>query len=228
MSTFWLPIHPVGDAPARQPRRRWVGPTVLVAAIAVIGGCGGNPVASTTSGTGNPTTVIAGANDANAPAGGDVAAGEANTGEAPSVPFESPTHHYAIAAPGTMTEDPNGAATSHFGGEQLSITVVSGVGAADPATVAKADMAHAATSPNFKLTSGPTATRLGQAPTTLKAVYAATDGSNAVTGKPDDVVIVKYWVTKDASTLAVLTYRVTASQYDPQGADDIANTFRWL
>ena len=201
-----------------------------MATIAIVAGCGANTASpgAQSSTTGNGGTVASGANDGNAPTGGDAANGEANTGEAPSVPFESPKYHYKVAAPGAMTEAADGTATAHFGAEALSITVVSGATAANPEAVAKGDMVTVASLPNFKLKSGPAPTKLTASSSAQKAVYSGTDGTNAVTGKPNNVVVVKYWVPKDASTLAVLTYSVTETQYDPQGADDVANTFKWL
>ncbi len=60
-----------------------------------------------------------------------------------------------------------------------------------------------------------------------KLVYHATGGTSAVTGKAIELVSVRYYIPKDRTTLAVLTYGVTASQYDPQGADDTVMTFAW-
>ena len=74
----------------------------------------------------------------------------------------------------------------------------------------------------------PATAAISGSPRTVKAVHAATVGENPVTGKPNDVVVVTYWIPKDPTAVAVLTYSVTASQYDPQGADDVANTFKWL
>jgi hypothetical protein len=70
--------------------------------------------------------------------------------------------------------------------------------------------------------------KLTASKSSLKAAYSATAGTSTVTGKPEDVVVVKYFVPRDSSEFAVLTYTVTANQYDPQGADDVANTFGWL
>jgi len=105
--------------------------------------------------------------------------------------------------------------------------VVTGAAAADPMAVAQADMAKARSTRNFNSKSAPAATMLKASDASVKATYSATDGTNPVTGKPNNVVVVKYWVPKDPSTLAVLTYTVTDSLYDPQGADDVANTLRW-
>lgn len=230
MSHLIVPGHHCGAPDPSGRRRRLPGfAWVVVAGIAtlVAAGCGATP-GSTSTPAGNAGTVASGASGANAPAGGEAANGEANTGEAPSVPFESPKYRYRVDAPGAMTEGADGTATAHFGAERLSIRVVTGAAAADPMAVAKADMDQARSTPNFSSKSAPAATKLKASNATVKAVYSATDGTNPVTGKPNNVVVVKYWVPKDPSTLAVLTYTVTDTQYDPQGADDVANTFRWL
>jgi hypothetical protein len=62
--------------------------------------------------------------------------------------------------------------------------------------------------------------------TVMKVVFAA-PGTNAVTGKVEDRVTARYYIPRDSSTLAVLTYSIAANQYDPQGADDQATTFVW-
>jgi len=78
----------------------------------------------------------------------------------------------------------------------------------------------------FQLKSGPTAIDLNGKPAE-KFVYTYSAGVNLVTNKPLTLVGVRYYIPKDASTLAVVTYGIASDQYDPQGADDIASTFRW-
>jgi hypothetical protein len=34
-------------------------------------------------------------------------------------------------------------------------------------------------------------------------------------------------VPRDSTTIAVITYGTVSGQFDPQGADDIASTFKW-
>ena len=60
----------------------------------------------------------------------------------------------------------------------------------------------------------------------LKLVYA-TSGTNAVTGNVEALVNARYYIAKDPSTLAIVTYSIVATQYDPQGADDVVTTFQW-
>ena len=61
-----------------------------------------------------------------------------------------------------------------------------------------------------------------------KAVYTWTDGVNPVTSRPNVLVSARYYIPKDRATLAVVTYSIAANQYDPQGADDVVSTFKWL
>jgi len=60
-----------------------------------------------------------------------------------------------------------------------------------------------------------------------KVVYTYNAGTSSVTGKPLDLVGVRYYIPKDSATLAVVAYGIVSNQYDPQGADDIATTFQW-
>jgi len=52
-------------------------------------------------------------------------------------------------------------------------------------------------------------------------------GSTIGFGKAIALTSVRYYIAKDATTLAVITYGVASNQFDPQGADDIASTFQW-
>jgi hypothetical protein len=49
-----------------------------------------------------------------------------------------------------------------------------------------------------------------------------------VTGKANQLITARYYITKDSVRLAMVSYASAANQYDPQGADDVANTFAWL
>jgi hypothetical protein len=61
----------------------------------------------------------------------------------------------------------------------------------------------------------------------VKLIYAWSAGASAVTGKPTDLTTVRYYIPKNATTVAVVTYSIVTNQYDPEGADDLAKTFRW-
>jgi hypothetical protein len=105
--------------------------------------------------------------------------------------------------------------------------VVQGGAAADPVAFARSDAASLrATATSFHLVSGPTSVSINGR-SVQKLVYTYNAGTSSVTGKALDLVGVRYYIPKDSATLAVVAYGIVSNQYDPQGADDIASTFRW-
>jgi hypothetical protein len=203
---------------------------LLAAALAL-----GAALAACSASTSSPASSGAPAGSTSAPAAGgaqgDTAtgAGEAAPagGEAPSIRFVSARNHYRVDAPGTMTENSNGVASSNHGLESLTITVVTGSNAADPNAYAKSDLDSQRTKSGFAQKSGPSTFTLSASRSSVKTVYTAAGAANPVTGKAQTFVNVRYYVPRDASTLAVLSYSIVQDQYDPQGADDVANTFAW-
>jgi hypothetical protein len=83
------------------------------------------------------------------------------------------------------------------------------------------------TAPGFRQVQAPAAVTVA-GHRTVKFVYQWTAGTNAVTGKANQLITARYYITKDSTRLATVSYGSAANQYDPQGADDIANTFVWL
>jgi hypothetical protein len=154
-------------------------------------------------------------------------AAEANNGEAPAVRYTDTREGYRVDSPGKMTANADGSASVTGPLERLQIVVLHGSAASDPAAAAAADVtALKSSAANFRLMTGPALATVGTL-RVQKFVYNWTDGTSTVTGKPNNLVGVRYYIPKNATTLAVLTYGVTASQYDPQGADDVAMTFTW-
>ena len=188
-----------------------MGRVLLVALIALASACTAAGVgASATNTTAEPAT-----------------GAEANNGETPAVRYTDTREGYRVDSPGKMTANSDGSASVTGPLERLRIVVVHGAAAADPAAVAAADVgALRSSAQNFRLVSGPALAAVGSS-RIQKVVYNWTDGTSSVTGKPNDLVGVRYYIPKNATTLAVLTYGITASQYDPQGADDVAMTFTW-
>ncbi|HEV2011687.1 MAG TPA: hypothetical protein VGS17_11750 [Candidatus Limnocylindria bacterium] len=171
-----------------------------------------------------PGSGSTGASSATEPPGG---AAEANNGEAPAVRYTNAREGYRVDAPGKMTANADGSASVTGPLERLQILVLHGSAASDPAAAAVADVAALTSgATNFRLLSGPAVATVGTL-RVQKVVYSWTDGTSSVTGKPNNLVGVRYYIPKNATTLAVLSYGVTASQYDPQGADDVAMTFTW-
>jgi hypothetical protein len=159
--------------------------------------------------------------------GGGTATGpETNNGEAQALTYVDIKYHYRIDAPGHITAAADGSAGFVGPTERIQITVLQ-ASTADLPALAKADVASLPASlTGFQLKSGPTMVALNGRPAE-KFVYTYSTGVSAVTGKPLNLVGVRYYIPKDASTLAVVSYGIVADQYDPQGADDIASTFRW-
>jgi hypothetical protein len=173
----------------------------------------------TTSGTGTPTA---------SPSTDQGGGGEVNTGEAANIPFTSTRNHYRVDAPGNMTESADGTARASRGVESMEIKIVSGNTAADPAAYAASDLnALRASAPGITVQSGPGPLSLNGSPSSLKTVYTY-NSTNPVTGNAEILAAVRYYVPRTQTVMAVITYSIVAAQYDPQGADDVANTFRWL
>ncbi|HEY8655371.1 MAG TPA: hypothetical protein VIN34_01390 [Candidatus Limnocylindria bacterium] len=153
-------------------------------------------------------------------------AAEANNGEAPAIPYTDTRAGYRIDAPGAMAANADGSASFVGPQERLEVAIRTGAGL-DPAALAAADLATLRTSlAGFRLVSGPAAIQLGGRPA-QKLVYSWSAGTSAVTGKPVELMTARYYLAKDGTKVAVITYGITASQYDPQGADDVALTFGW-
>jgi hypothetical protein len=184
-------------------------------------------LALATIATGLLLTACGGATGGGATTGGTTAAApEANNGEAQSVAYVDNRFHYRIDAPGKVTAAADGSAGFVGPTERITISVRQ-ASSADLPGLARADIAALPALLNgFQLKSGPTAITLNGKPAE-KFVFTYNAGASAVTGKALNLVGVRYYIPKDASTLAVVTYGIVADQYDPQGADDIASTFRW-
>jgi len=182
---------------------------VLLAGLMAISACGSSPTS-------------AGVNNAPATAGGEV-----TTGEGVPVAYVDSRFHYRIDAPGHMTPNQDGTAAFVGASERLDISIVQGSRAADPAAMAAQDIKSLSTSATaFKQRSTPAGITLSGYHVTRFA-YTWTAGTSAVTGKAVDLTSVRYYVSKDATTLAVITYGIVSNQFDPQGADDIVSTFQW-
>jgi hypothetical protein len=192
-------------------------PGVLTLAALGLAACGSDAAATTSGGA----TAQSSASGTEAPA-----AGEAGNGEAAGVRFVSPRFHYRIDAPGQMTEAADGTASSNRGVEQLSVRVVTGTPAKDASAFAQSDLATVqGQGAQFRLLT-PLGTPSVNGRPFPKFVYS-TSGVNPVTGKAEDLVNARYYISRDSGTLAVVTYSIVASQYDPQGADDVVSTFQW-
>jgi len=198
--------------PAQRPGALFAG----VAALGLLGACGASTAAPSNPRPQDNGAAVAGAepNSAN--------------GEGAAVRYTNSRFHYQVDGPGAMKEGANGSAAYVGGTERLEISVVVGQAAADPRGFAGSDAAGLpAAHPSFKVVNQPAAATISGV-AVQKLVFSWTDGMNQVTSKPNDVVTVRYYIPKNSSTLAILTYSISANRYDPQGADDVATTFKWL
>jgi hypothetical protein len=188
-------------------------PTLLaLAAAGLLATIACGPSTGTTAGTeGAPAT----------------AGAEANTGEGIPVSYTDSRFHYRIDGPGRMTANPDGTAAFVGPSERLEISVIQGAGASNPNALASQDIKTlAASAAAFQQRSNPAKLTLNGHQVTRFA-YTWNAGTSTVTGKAIELTSVRYYVSKDASTLAVITYGIVSNQFDPQGADDIVSTFQW-
>jgi hypothetical protein len=126
-----------------------------------------------------------------------------------------------------MTPNPDGSASFIGPSERLEVTVVQGASASDPGALASQDSKSLATSAqSFHLVSNPAAVTISGHRVT-RFTYTWNAGTSTVTGKAIALTSVRYYVPKDSTTLAVITYGAVSNQFDPQGADDVASTFKW-
>jgi hypothetical protein len=189
--------------------------TTLVAAGFGVAACG-------TESTAQPS----GAGSVPRASGEPSAAGDVTTGESAGVRFVSSRFHYRVDAPAIMTEAADGTASASRGVEQLSVRVISGTAAANPSAFAQSDVAGLPAKTTQYSVVNPLATITLAGRPVIKLVYSSS-GTNGITGNAEALVNARYYIQRDSSTLAVVTYSIVVSQYDPQGADDVVATFQW-
>jgi hypothetical protein len=166
----------------------------------------------------------------NAPVGDTAqatAGAEVNTGESVPVLYVDARFHYRIDAPGHMTSNADGTAAYIGPSERLEIAILQGSTASDPGALAGQDMKSlSGSAAGFRQLSTPASLTLNGHPVT-RFTYTWNAGTSTVTGKAIELTSVRYYLSKDATTLAVITYGIVSNQFDPQGADDIVSTFQW-
>ncbi len=156
------------------------------------------------------------------------AGAEAGAGTETSIAYTDTMHRYRISGPGRMTANADGTASFIGPVERLEVAIVDGTRAAEPMALAQADLnALKTTATDFRQIQAPAAVTVS-GHRTIKFVYQWTAGTNAVTGKANQLITARYYIARDSTRLAVVSYASAANQYDPQGADDVANTFAWL
>lgn len=153
--------------------------------------------------------------------------GEVGGGDEPTATYTDPGGLFSFAYPRSWGQATQQGEAIRLAGrdEFIGIRIVTGNPA--PLDYARSDAgALAAASPGFR----------GQAPAAYTvagrggAVVAYTWQlpASVVTGKPVPSSAKRYYIPGPDGRLAILTYSSPTQTYDPAGADDFANAFRWL
>ncbi|MHB8644301.1 MAG: hypothetical protein ACYDAR_00770 [Thermomicrobiales bacterium] len=212
-------------------RRLGLGVVGITVAL-LLGACGGGegtpegrvPDAATAP-TG--TTAAGVATTANAPANTSAAAqGEQGGGDAPTTTYTDPAGQFHFLYPQTWGKTTQAGESIRFTGADEFISVTVTTTTQSPVAFAQADAAAlTASSPGFK----------GAAVKAYKV--AGTNGAmvaytwelpkSAVTGKPVPSSGNRYYIPGPGGKVAIFTYSSPTRTYDPAGADDFANTFKW-
>jgi hypothetical protein len=136
-------------------------------------------------------------------------------------------YHYRLMGPGQINPRSDGTASFVGEDEKLEVAVVEGARAADPMALAQAEVSSLnSTMPGVHIASRPAQVSLG-GHSMVKFSYTWTANTQA-SGKQVKMTGVRYFIPKDAGTVAVVRYGDSSSQFDTQEADGFASSFRWL
>ena len=212
------PIPVPSSATSPSSSRPPILPTTAVSA-------GPTPASAVPSTAVSPPSAGATATSAPEPGGSGEPAAVGEGGSTP--PYTNTRFAYSVDVPGPMTEAADGSAAYESKGETLRIGVVTGSGAADPMAMARGDFGQAQREPGFKQISAPASVTI-TGRRVVKFVYQSLIGSNPVTGKPYRFTSVRYYIPGGADRLAVVAYAAFTVDWDPQNADDLETSFKWL
>ena len=222
---------------------------VLLVLVLALSACGNKTVASNTSGTsGTPPTIEAPrptnntavgssaassnptgpAQPADAAGGAPAAAGaEAAGGDEPVLTYTDPTGLFSFQHPQSWGKTTNPGEIIRFTGRDEFISIAITTTTLSPLDFAKADVpALKAASPNFK--GDPLTTYTVAGTSGVIESYTWQAGPSPVTGKMVASSARRYYIPGTGGKLAIFTYSSPTSTYDPAGADDFANAFKWL
>jgi hypothetical protein len=136
-------------------------------------------------------------------------------------------YHYGVTGPGPISPRSDGTAGFTGEDERFEVAVIEGGRAADPLGLAQGEINSLnSSSTNFRTVFGPGKVTLGLQ-SMIKATYTWTGKSHA-TGEQLKMTGVRYYVSKDPATLAVVRYEDASGEFDQQEADGFAGSFRWL
>ncbi len=199
-------------------------PRITNGSVAGTGTTGASQSQSTTpTGQGSPTamTTVAGGS---AP---DAAGGEAAGGDEPVRTYTDPTGLFSFQNAQSWGNTTKPGETIRFTGRDEFISIVITTTTLSPLDFAKADAAAlTAASPNFKGDALKAYTVAGKSG--MMQSYTWQAGPSPVTGKMIASSARRYYIPGPGGKLAVFTYSSPTSTYDPAGADDFANAFKWL
>ena len=148
-------------------------------------------------------------------------------GETDPSGYTDTRHRYRITGPGPLKAQPDGSASFSGEDERLVVTVVEGAKAADPMALAEADLNSLSKSTSdFKAVIRPTAVTLG-GQRMVKFTYTST-GKSQVDGKQVKLTAVRYYIPKNDTVLAVVSYSDVSTEFSAQEADGFAGSFGWL
>jgi hypothetical protein len=163
----------------------------------------------------------------NASSAGQATAGSgANQGgETDPTGYKDTRNRYKITGPGPLKAQPDGSATFSGEDERFVVEVVEGAKAADPTALAEADLNSLSKSTtDFKVVLRPAAVTLG-GQRMIKFTYTSTGKSQ---GKSVKLTSVRYYIPKNDSMLAIVSYSDVSIEFSAQEADGFATSFGWL
>lgn len=158
---------------------------------------------------------------------GGVLGGEGGGGDEPVVLYTDPSGTFSLPYPRSwgQTTQPGEAIRVAGRDEFISVSLIANAPA--PLDFGTSDAtALAAASPGYQGKPLKTYTVAGQRGAMV--AYTWQSPASAVTGKPVPSSANRYYIPGPGGKLAVLTYSSPTRTYDPAGADDFANAFKWL
>jgi len=218
---------------------RWLGLGVLGVTVALLlGACGGGKSASGTAAATAPTSqgsvpaaAIGSASNSGAPAptntSAAVAQGEQGGGDAPTTTYSDPVSKFRFQYPQAWGKTTQPGEAIRFTGADEFISVTVTTTTQSPVAFAQADAAAlTASSPGFKGAGVKTYTVAGT--NGAMVAYTWELPKSAVSGKSVPSSGNRYYIPGPGGKIAIYTYSSPTRTYDPAGADDFANTFKWL
>lgn len=156
------------------------------------------------------------------------ATGEAAGGDEPTVVFKDPSGQFTLEHPRSWGQTTQQGEAARFTGRDEFIAVRVVPTTSTPLDLGRADAtALTSASPGYKATVALRPYKVAGKDGAMVG-YTWQAGPSPVTGKPVPSSANRYYIPGPAGRVAVFTYSCPTQSYDPAGADDFANAFRWL